>query len=70
VAGQEVSAATAPGRVEVPVRPRGEYAGAEAERQGIAGRSIAEVNPVRNEIEAAAQKAGVAMQALLKPFKS
>lgn len=54
IAGQEVSAATLPGRVGVPVRPRGEYTGTEAERQGIAGREIAEVNPLRNQIEAAA----------------
>lgn len=56
--GQEVSAATIPGRVEVPVRPRGEFTGVEAARQGIEGRQILEVNPLRNQLEAAAQTAG------------
>jgi GNAT superfamily N-acetyltransferase len=69
IAGQEVSAATQAGRVEVPVRPRGEYTGAEAEKQGIAGREIAEVNPVRNQIEAVAQKAGVAMPSMIEAMQ-
>ena len=56
--GQEVSAATQPGRVEVPVRPRGEFSGPEAARQGIEGTQISEVNPFRNQLEAAAQTAG------------
>lgn len=57
LSGQEVSEATKAGRVEVPARPRGEFTGAEAERQGISGRAIAEVNPFRNQLEAAALKA-------------
>lgn len=59
IAGQEVSQATLPGRVEMPVRPRGEFTGAEAEAQGIAGRQVLEVNPFRNELEAAAKAAGI-----------
>lgn len=69
IAGQEVSAATLPGRVSIPVRPRGAYEGAPAEALGIAGRDIAEVNPVRNAIEAAAQKAGVAMPSLIEAIQ-
>ena len=66
IAGQEVSAATEPGRVEIPVRPRGEYTGKEAEIMGIEGRRVMEVNPLRNDIEAAAQKAGKAMPSLIE----
>ena len=69
VAGVEVSAATKPGRVSVPVRPRGEFTGAEAERQGIAGRPIEEVNPVRAEIERAAQAAGVAAPSMIEAIQ-
>lgn len=56
VTGQEVSEATMPGRVEAPVRPRGSYAGEAAQKLGIQGREIQEVNPVRNELEAQAAK--------------
>jgi hypothetical protein len=59
IAGQEVSAATQPGRVEYPVRPRGEFKGPEAQAQGIEGRPILEVNPFRNKLEVAAKAAGV-----------
>lgn len=69
IAGQEVSAATKPGRVSVPVRPRGEFIGAEAERQGIAGREVAEVNPVRAEIERAATDAGVATPSFIEAIQ-
>ncbi len=51
LAAQEVSAATQPGRLEQPARARQPFAGEEAERQGVAGREILEVNPVRAEIE-------------------
>jgi len=61
IAGQVVSEATLAGRTETPVIPRGRFEGAEAERQGIAGREIMEVNPLRQQIEAAAQAGGVAM---------
>jgi len=61
LAGQAVSEATQPGRTEIPVIPRGEFTGAEAERQGIAGQPIKEVNPLRQQIETAAQAKGVAM---------
>lgn len=58
VVGQEVSTATKAGRVEIPVRPRGEFTGPEAIRQGIEGTQISEVNPFRNQLEAAARTAG------------
>ena len=61
IVAQDVSAATKPGRVQVPVIPRGQFEGAEAQRQGIEGRQIMEVNPLRQQIEAAAQAKGVAM---------
>lgn len=61
IAGQAVSEATKPGRTEIPVIPRGRFEGVEAERQGISGRDIMEVNPLRQQIEAAAQAKGVAM---------
>lgn len=69
IMAQEVSAATLPGRVEIPVRPRGEFTGAEAEKQGIEGRAIAEVNPVRNEIERATAAAGVAMPSMIEAIQ-
>jgi hypothetical protein len=53
IAGQEVSEATKPGRVQKPVVARDPFAGPEAEARGIAGREILEVNPLRNEITAA-----------------
>lgn len=53
LAAEDVSAATLPGRVSEPARPRGEFSGAEAEAQGIAGREIREVNPFRQQVEAA-----------------
>lgn len=59
VVGQEVSAATKPGRVEAPVRPRGEFTGEKAQKLGIEGRPILEVNPFRNKIAEAARTAGV-----------
>ena len=66
IIGQEVSEATKPGRVEVPVRPRGEFVGDEATRQGIAGREVLEVNPLRNQLEAAAQQAGKPMPSMIE----
>jgi hypothetical protein len=60
LAGQEVSEATMPGRVEVPVRPRGEY------KDEFAGRAIQEVNPLRNQVEAAAKSAGVEVPSLIE----
>lgn len=53
IAGQEVSTATKPGRIRVPVVPKGKFEGAEAEKQNIEGREILEVNPLRNELQAA-----------------
>lgn len=66
VMGQEVSAATMPGRVESPVRPRGEFTGEEAVAQGIEGVSIAEVNPLRNQLEAAALAAKKPMPSFIE----
>lgn len=56
LAGQEVSEATKPGRVSVPVEPRAPFAGKAAEEMGVAGRTIQEVNPFRAELEAAGIK--------------
>jgi ribosomal protein S18 acetylase RimI-like enzyme len=53
IAGQDVSTATKPGRIRVPVEPKGKFTGEEAERQNIEGREILEVNPLRNELQAA-----------------
>lgn len=58
LAAQEVSAATLPGRVEEPARPRVPFSGEEAQRQGIEGREIQEVNPFRNLLEQASEAAG------------
>lgn len=49
--GQEVSAATQPGRVSVPVEPRAPFEGIRAKDLGIEGRTINEVNPFRAELE-------------------
>lgn len=69
IAGQAVSEATKPGRTEVPVIPRGAFEGAEAQRQGIAGQQIKEVNPLRQQIEAAAQARGVAMPEFIEAIQ-
>jgi hypothetical protein len=69
IAGQDVSAATKPGRVEVPVIPRGQFTGDEAQRQGIEGRQVMEVNPLRQRIEAAAQAKGVAMPEFIEAIQ-
>lgn len=66
VIGQEVSAATLPGRVEPPVRPRGQFTGEEAVAQGIEGTAIAEVNPLRNQLEAAALAAKKPMPSFIE----
>lgn len=65
-AGQLVSAATLPGRVETPARPRGTFRGAVAARQGVKGEPIMEVNPFRNRFESALQQAGVEIPSLLE----
>lgn len=69
IAGQAVSEATKPGRTEVPVIPRGAFEGAEAARQGIAGQQIKEVNPLRQQIEAAAQARGVSMPEFIEAIQ-
>jgi len=68
IAGQEISAATQPGRVLVPVEPRAKFGEGGASRKaqeanreaaaelGITGREILEVNPLRAELEAAGVK--------------
>lgn len=53
VAGQKISEATLPGRIEAPARPRGTFRGAVAQRQGVRGAPILEVNPFRNKMESA-----------------
>ena len=70
VIGQEVSEATMAGRVEPPVRPRGEFTGPEAVRQGIEGVSISEVNPLRNQFEAAAQAAKKPMPSFIESWQN
>lgn len=65
-AGQLISAATMPGRVEVPTRPRENFRGAVAVRQGVKGEPIMEVNPFRNRMEAALQQAGIEIPSLLE----
>jgi hypothetical protein len=69
IAGQEISAATKPGRVEIPVRPRGNFEGEPAQKLGIEGKPILEVNPVRNEIERASQAAGQPMPSLIEAIQ-
>jgi hypothetical protein len=52
LAGQEVSAATVPGRVEVPVRPRGEFSESMLKKAGITEpKGVREVNPFRQWVE-------------------
>jgi len=65
IAGQEVSAATLPGRISVPVEPRAPFAGKSAEKLGIAGREILEVNPVRAAIE----QAGIKLPGLIEAMQ-
>jgi ribosomal protein S18 acetylase RimI-like enzyme len=60
LAGQEVSAATEPGRVSSPVESRKPFAGPKAAELGIEGREINEVNPFRATLE----KAGVNVDAI------
>lgn len=55
VAGQEISKATLPGRIEAPAIPKPSYGEAAVKKfPELKGRQILEVNPVRNEIENAA----------------
>lgn len=52
LAGQEISAATKPGRLAKPVRPRGQYSEEKLSKAGIAGpREVLEVNPFRQTVE-------------------
>lgn len=62
VQGQEVSEATKPGRVQPPDRPRGRY-----EAEGV---DIAEVNPLRNQLEAAAREAEKPMPSFIETRQS
>jgi len=67
VAGQEVSKATIPGRIESPVIPRPEFTeGAVKKFPELQGRQILEVNPVRNEFENAALKANKPMPSFIE----
>lgn len=69
IQAQEVSIATKPGRIRVPVEPRQKFSGPEAERQNIAGREILETNPLRNQLERAASEAGVAMPSFIEAIQ-
>lgn len=69
IAGQEVSAATLPGRVEPAVRPREAFEGPKAEALGIAGREIMEVNPLRAELERASTDTGVQIPSLIEAIQ-
>ncbi len=66
IAGQEVSKATMPGRLVTPIEPRGNFEGQRANELGIEGRPILEVNPLRNQMEAAAKAAGVKMPSFIE----
>jgi hypothetical protein len=66
IAGQEISEATQPSRLQIPVRPRGEYTEAQLSKANIAGpRGVREVNPLRNWIEQAAKSSGVEAPSLI-----
>lgn len=69
IIGQEVSEATKPGRTSIPVRPRGEFTGKEADALGIAGRDIKEVNPLRQQIEAEAAAKGKALPDMIEAIQ-
>lgn len=69
IQGQDISAATKPGRIRKPVQAREKFSGPEAESQNIVGREILEVNPLRNQLEQAAQNAGVAMPSLIEAIQ-
>jgi len=69
VVGADISAATKPGRVELPVRPRGEFTGKKAEALGIEGRPIEEVNPFRNELERAGAATGVGLPSMIEAIQ-
>lgn len=69
IAGQEISGATLPGRLMDPVRPRGTFQGEKAAEQGIVGREILEVNPLRQAFEQAAKNTGVAMPSFIETIQ-
>lgn len=67
IAGQEISEATSPGRVEVPVVPRGEYSDKQLTNAGInEPRGVREVNPFRQRVEQVAQQTGIAAPELIE----
>lgn len=71
VAGQLVSEATKPGRVEPLVVPRqkGVFTGAQAEGLGIAGQELKEVNPLRNDIYGALKAKGISQPSFFSAFQ-
>jgi hypothetical protein len=69
IVGQEVSAATMPGRTSVPVEPKAPYSGERAAQLGIEGRPIMEVNPVRSAIESAAVQAGLELPSFIEAIQ-
>lgn len=70
IAGRLVSEATQPGRVTPPVEPRGAFGGAAAERQGVAGEPVMEVNPYRALIEQAAKDRGVQAPSMIESWQN
>lgn len=70
IAGEEVSKATQPGRVQPPVVPRGTFEGTKAEKAGVAGREIQEVNPLRAELERAGQASGNDLPKMLEAYQN
>lgn len=69
IAGQSISEATKPGRLSVPVEAKPNYTGEAAQKLGIEGRQILEVNPVRSEVEQAAKAAGVNMPSFIEAIQ-
>lgn len=69
IAGQSISEATKPGRLSVPVESKPNYTGEAAQKLGIEGRQILEVNPVRSEVEQAAKAAGVNMPSFIEAIQ-
>lgn len=67
LAGQEVSAATKPGRLAKPVRLRGTYPAEKLSKAGIPGpREVLEVNPFRQLIERVSADTGIARPSLIE----
>lgn len=70
IAGRLVSEATMPGRVSAPVEPRGAFGGGAAERLGVAGEPVMEVNPYRAELEATAKALGIKAPSMIESWQN